>query len=81
MGNTAIFSNAHFTTQFELYISKEDNVVNSYAISTDADMKEILPLLLQNNVDTVIFYGILGIYRKIEKELKNNQMEVKILWQ
>lgn len=81
MGNTAIFTNAHFTTRFELYISKEENIVNSYVISTDIDVKEVLPLLLQNNVDTIIFYGILGIYKKIEKEIKNNQPEVNILWQ
>ena len=63
----AVFRNGHFTMQFELYIIQEDNIINSYAIST--------------KVNEIVFYGQLGIYKKIEKEIKNNRPEVNILWQ
>ena len=77
---TAIFKNGHFTMQFELYIIHEDNIINSYAISTKADINEIMPLI-NNKVDEIVFYGQLGIYKKIEKEIKNNRPEVNISWQ
>ena len=69
---TAVFKNGHFTMQFELYIIHEDNIINSYAISTKADINEIMPLI-NNKVDEIVFYGQLGIYKKIEKEIKNNR--------
>lgn len=77
---TAVFKNGHFTMQFELYIIHEDNIINSYAISTKADINEIMPLI-NNKVDEIVFYGQLGIYKKIEKEIKNNRPEVNISWQ
>ena len=77
---TAVFKNDHFTMQFELYIIHEDNIINSYAISTKADINEIMPLI-NNKVDEIVFYGQLGIYKKIEKEIKNNRPEVNISWQ
>lgn len=76
----AVFRNDHFTMQFELYIIQEDNIINSYAISTKADINEVMPLI-NNKVDEIVFYGQLGIYKKIEKEIKNNRPEVNILWQ
>lgn len=76
----AIFRNDHFTMQFELYIIQEDNIINSYAISTKADISEVMPLI-NNKVNEIVFYGQLGIYKKIEKEIKNNRPEVNILWQ
>lgn len=77
---TAVFRNGHFTTQFELYIIQEDNIINSYAISTKADISEVMPLI-NDKVNEIVFYGQLGIYKKIEKEIKNNRPEVNILWQ
>mgnify|MGYP004566678299 FL=1 len=76
----AVFRNGHFTMQFELYIIQEDNIINSYAISTKADISEIMPLI-NDKVNEIVFYGQLGIYKKIEKEIKNNRPEVNILWQ
>lgn len=76
----AIFRNGHFTMQFELYIIQEDNIINSYAISTKADISEVMPLI-NDKVNEIVFYGQLGIYKKIEKEIKNNRPEVNILWQ
>lgn len=76
----AVFRNSHFTMQFELYIIQEDNIINSYAISTKADISEVMPLI-NDKVNEIIFYGQLGIYKKIEKEIKNNRPEVNILWQ
>lgn len=76
----AVFRNGHFTMQFELYIIQEDNIINSYAISTKADINEIMPLI-NDKVNEIVFYGQLGIYKKIEKEIKNNRPEVNILWQ
>lgn len=76
----AVFRNGHFTMQFELYIIQEDNIINSYAISTKADINEVMPLI-NDKVNEIVFYGQLGIYRKIEKEIKNNRPEVNILWQ
>lgn len=76
----AVFRNGHFTMQFELYIIQEDNIINSYAISTKADINEVMPLI-NDKVNEIIFYGQLGIYKKIEKEIKNNRPEVNILWQ
>lgn len=76
----AVFRNGHFTMQFELYIIQEDNIINSYAISTKADISEVMPLI-NDKVNEIIFYGQLGIYKKIEKEIKNNRPEVNILWQ
>ena len=76
----AVFRNGHFTMQFELYIIQEDNIINSYAISTKADINEVMPLI-NNKVDEIVFYGQLGIYKKIEKEIKNNRPEVNISWQ
>lgn len=77
---TAVFRNGHFTMQFELYIIQEDNIINSYAISTKADISEVMPLI-NDKVNEIVFYGQLGIYKKIEKEIKNNRSEVNILWQ
>jgi hypothetical protein len=77
---TAVFRNGHFTMQFELYIIQEDNIINSYAISTKADINEVMPLI-NDKVNEIVFYGQLGIYKKIEKEIKNNRPEVNILWQ
>lgn len=77
---TAVFRNGHFTMQFELYIIHEDNIINSYAISTKADINEVMPLI-NDKVNEIVFYGQLGIYKKIEKEIKNNRPEVNILWQ
>lgn len=77
---TAVFRNSHFTMQFELYIIHEDNIINSYAISTKADISEVMPLI-NDKVNEIVFYGQLGIYKKIEKEIKNNRPEVNILWQ
>lgn len=77
---TAVFRNSHFTMQFELYIIQEDNIINSYAISTKADINEVMPLI-NDKINEIIFYGQLGIYKKIEKEIKNNRPEVNILWQ
>lgn len=76
----AVFRNGHFTMQFELYIIQEDNIINSYAISTKADINEVMPLI-NDKVNEIVFYGQLGIYKKIEKEIKNNRPEVNILWQ
>lgn len=76
----AVFRNGHFTMQFELYIIQEDNIINSYAISTKADISEVIPLI-NDKVNEIVFYGQLGIYKKIEKEIKNNRPEVNILWQ
>lgn len=76
----AVFRNGHFTMQFELYIIHEDNIINSYAISTKADINEVMPLI-NDKVNEIVFYGQLGIYKKIEKEIKNNRPEVNILWQ
>ena len=76
----AVFRNGHFTMQFELYIIQEDNIINSYAISTKADTSEVMPLIT-DKVNEIVFYGQLGIYKKIEKEIKNNRPEVNILWQ
>lgn len=76
----AVFRNGHFTMQFELYIIQEDNIINSYAISTKADTSEVMPLI-NDKVNEIVFYGQLGIYKKIEKEIKNNRPEVNILWQ
>lgn len=76
----AVFRNGHFTMQFELYIIQEDNIINSYAISTKADISEVMPLI-NDKVNEIVFYGQLGIYKKIEKEIKNNRPEVNILWQ
>jgi hypothetical protein len=76
----AVFRNSHFTMQFELYIIQEDNIINSYAISTKADISEVMPLI-NDKVNEIVFYGQLGIYKKIEKEIKNNRPEVNILWQ
>lgn len=76
----AVFRNGHFTMQFELYIIQENNTINSYAISTKADISEVMPLI-NDKVNEIIFYGQLGIYKKIEKEIKNNRPEVNILWQ
>lgn len=76
----AVFRNGHFTMQFELYIIQEDNIINSYAISTKADINEVIPLI-NDKVNEIVFYGQLGIYKKIEKEIKNNRPEVNILWQ
>ena len=76
----AIFRNGHFTMQFELYIIQEDNIINSYAISTKADISEVMPLI-NDKVNEIVFYGQLGIYKKIEKEIKNNRPEVNISWQ
>lgn len=76
----AVFRNGHFTMQFELYIIQEDNIINSYAISTKADIREVMPLI-NDKVNEIVFYGQLGIYKKIEKEIKNNRPEVNILWQ
>lgn len=76
----AVFRNGHFTMQFELYIIQEDNIINSYAISTKADINEVMPLI-NDKVNEIVFYGQLGIYKKIEKEIKNNRSEVNILWQ
>lgn len=76
----AVFKNGHFTMQFELYIIQEDNIINSYAISTKADINEVMPLI-NDKVNEIVFYGQLGIYKKIEKEIKNNRPEVNILWQ
>ena len=75
----AVFKNGHFTTQFELYIIQNDNIINSYAISTKADINEVISLI-NDKIDEIVFYGQLGIYKKIEKEIKNNRPEVKILW-
>lgn len=77
---TAVFRNGHFTMQFELYIIQKDNIINSYAISTKADISEVMPLI-NDKVNEIVFYGQLGIYKKIEKEIKNNRPEVNILWQ
>lgn len=77
---TAVFRNGHFTMQFELYIIQKDNIINSYAISTKADINEVMPLI-NDKVNEIVFYGQLGIYKKIEKEIKNNRPEVNILWQ
>lgn len=77
---TAVFKNGHFTMQFELYIIHEDNIINSYAISTKADISEVMPLI-NDKINEIIFYGQLGIYKKIEKEIKNNRPEVNISWQ
>ncbi len=77
---TAVFRNGHFTMQFELYIIHEDNIINSYAISTKADISEVMPLI-NDKINEIIFYGQLGIYKKIEKEIKNNRPEVNISWQ
>lgn len=76
----AVFRNGHFTMQFELYIIQKDNIINSYAISTKADINEVMPLI-NDKVNEIVFYGQLGIYKKIEKEIKNNRPEVNILWQ
>lgn len=76
----AVFRNGHFTMQFELYIIQEDNIINSYVISTKADINEVMPLI-NDKVNEIVFYGQLGIYKKIEKEIKNNRPEVNILWQ
>lgn len=76
----AVFRNSHFTMQFELYIIQEDNIINSYAISTKADISEVMPLI-NDKINEIVFYGQLGIYKKIEKEIKNNRQEVNILWQ
>lgn len=76
----AVFRNGHFTMQFELYIIQEDDIINSYAISTKADISEVMPLI-NDKVNEIVFYGQLGIYKKIEKEIKNNRPEVNILWQ
>ena len=76
----AVFRNSHFTMQFELYIIQEDNIINSYAISTKADISEVMPLI-NDKVNEIVFYGQLGIYKKIEKEIKKNRPEVNILWQ
>lgn len=76
----AVFRNGHFTMRFELYIIQEDNIINSYAISTKADINEVMPLI-NDKVNEIVFYGQLGIYKKIEKEIKNNRPEVNILWQ
>lgn len=76
----AVFRNGHFTMQFELYIIQEDNIINSYAISTKADISEVMSLI-NDKVNEIVFYGQLGIYKKIEKEIKNNRPEVNILWQ
>ena len=76
----AVYRNGHFTMQFELYIIQEDNIINSYAISTKADINEVMPLI-NDKVNEIVFYGQLGIYKKIEKEIKNNRPEVNILWQ
>ena len=76
----AVFRNGHFTMQVELYIIQEDNIINSYAISTKADINEVMPLI-NDKVNEIVFYGQLGIYKKIEKEIKNNRPEVNILWQ
>ena len=76
---TAVFKDGHFTTQFELYIIQRDNIINSYAISTKADIDEVIPLI-NDNINEIVFYGQLGIYKKIEKEIKNNRPEVNILW-
>ena len=75
----AVFKDGHFTTQFELYIIQGDNIINSYAISTKADINEVIPLI-NDNINEIVFYGQLGIYKKIEKEIKNNRPEVNILW-
>ena len=77
---TAVFRNNYFIMQFELYIIEEDNIINSHVISTKADVNEIMPLI-NKEVNEIIFYGQLGIYKKIEKEIKNNRPEVKISWQ
>lgn len=76
----AVFRNSHFTMQFELYIIQEDNIINSCAISTKADISEVMPLI-NDKINEIVFYGQLGIYKKIEKEIKNNRPEVNILWQ
>ena len=75
----AVFKDGHFTTQFELYIIQGDTIINSYAISTKADINEVMPLI-NDKVNEIVFYGQLGIYKKIEKEIKNNRPEVNILW-
>ena len=46
---TAIFKSGHFTTQLELYIVQNENIISSYAISTNADVEDVLPLLNDNN--------------------------------
>lgn len=76
----AVFKNGHFTTQFGLYIIQNDNIINSYAISTKADIDEVISLI-NDKINEIVFYGQLGIYKKIEKEIKNNRPEVNILWQ
>lgn len=76
----AVFKSNYFTMQFELYIIQEDNIINSYAISTKADISEVMPFI-NDKVNEIVFYGQLGIYKKIEKEIKNNRPEVNILWQ
>ena len=77
---TAVFKNNHFTTRLELYIIQENNIINSHVLSTKADVNEIMPLI-NEEINEIIFYGQLGIYKKIEKEIKNNRPEVKISWQ
>ena len=76
----AVFKNNHFTTRLELYIIQENNIINSHVLSTKADVNEIMPLI-NEEINEIIFYGQLGIYKKIEKEIKNNRPEVKISWQ
>ena len=48
--------------------------------TTKADINEVMPLI-NDKVNEIVFYGQLGIYKKIEKEIKNNRPEVNILWQ
>lgn len=52
----AVFRNGHFTMQFELYIIQEDNIINSYAISTKADISEVMPLI-NDKVNEIVFTG------------------------
>lgn len=65
----AVFRNGHFTMQFELYIIQEDNIINSYAISTKADISEVMPLI-NDKVNEIVFTGNQVSIKRLKKKLK-----------
>jgi hypothetical protein len=79
----AIFNGTHFTMQFELYIQDPttERIINSYAISPEIMLEELLKLIEDYRLDTIIFIGRIKIFKEIEKYYKMKNSEVQIIWQ
>lgn len=72
----AVFNGSYFTTEFGIYLETG----TSYAVSTQASIKEVVKLLEPHEITEINFIGRNSIFKDIEKYYKNNKPEVIIRW-